>query len=1205
MVLEKRQKRHKKRWIYHLSILTLLFTLLIGGCNDSDNNDNDSVEETGVVFSGVEVPTTDEAKRSIQASSSITIDGESHDIGFHTLMRSGDLIGGNTFGLISDENGTPVVETDASQFISSDTDFTSLIKKGDRLFSITHFESRPGAMYLTELDQNTATGELTPVSTRNIDFAAFGGLWVPCAGSVTPWNSHLGSEEYPPDARKVEEAQTPDDIDDYFKPMLRYFGVTDPFDSDVTIEQIKNTFHPYLYGYPTEVSLDDNGTPTVSKHFAMGRVAVELAYVMPDRKTVYISDDGTNVGFFMFIADTPGDLTAGTLYAAQWIQTGEENGGSADIEWINLGHATQGDIKGMINGGIGFSDIFETADPGDSESCGEVYISINTEDAGHECLKVKPGMELAASRLETRRYAAMMGATTEFRKEEGITFDEVNNKLYVAMSEVSRGMEDFKKYGSDNDAYDKGGANDVQLPYNSCGCVYGLEVGTDTTIGSDYVVKNMNGVITGTITEYAADSPYVGNSCDVEGIANPDNLTFINGKDVLIIGEDTGSGHQNDAIWAYNITTKELTRIETTPYGSETTSPYYHANINGWAYIMSVIQHPYGESDSDKLVDASDANAYVGYIGPIPAMDEATQPAAMVTPAIAFENIPVPVTDEEKREVVTSSYVNIDGVSSDIGYNTIFRSGDVVGGNTFGQIYDEDGSIVVATDGSPFVSSDNDFSSLLPINDRLFNVSHFESRPGAMYLTELQQNTDGTLTPISTKNIDFSAWGGLWVPCAGSVTPWGTHLGSEEYPPNARAIEEAETTDDIDDYLKPMLRYFGITDPFADTVTLEDIRTNFKPYLYGYPVEVGVAGDGNAQVTKHYAMGRVAVELAYVMPDNKTVYISDDGTNVGFFMFIADTPGDLSAGTLYAAKWIQTSTINGGSADLEWINLGHADQSQIQSAMDTGIVFSDMFETTDASEDATCPAGFTTINTTDGRECIRLIPGMETIASRVETRRYAALMGATTEFRKEEGITFDPDNNRLYVAMSEVTQGMEDFKKNGSDNDTYDVGGNNDVALPYNKCGCVYGLDVGTDTDMGSDYVAKTMNGVISGKMKTYPEDSPYTGNTCDVNGISNPDNITFITGKGTLIIGEDTGSGHQNDAIWSYNIQSGDLTRIETTPYGSETTSPYFYPDINGWSYIMSVIQHPYGESDSDKISDASDAAAYTGYIGPMPAMD
>jgi hypothetical protein len=36
---------------------------------------------------------------------------------------------------------------------------------------------------------------------------------------------------------------------------------------------------------------------------------------------------------------------------------------------------------------------------------------------------------------------------------------------------------------------------------------------------------------------------------------------------------------------------------------------------------MSVVQHPYGESDQDKLVDASDAAASVGFIGPMPALE--------------------------------------------------------------------------------------------------------------------------------------------------------------------------------------------------------------------------------------------------------------------------------------------------------------------------------------------------------------------------------------------------------------------------------------------------------------------------------------------------------------------------------------------------------------------------------------------------------
>ena len=48
-------------------------------------------------------------------------------------------------------------------------------------------------------------------------------------------------------------------------------------------------------------------------------------------------------------------------------------------------------------------------------------------------------MEKAAAFLETRRYAAYKGATTEFSKWEGITYDPKRNMLYTSMSAVRRG----------------------------------------------------------------------------------------------------------------------------------------------------------------------------------------------------------------------------------------------------------------------------------------------------------------------------------------------------------------------------------------------------------------------------------------------------------------------------------------------------------------------------------------------------------------------------------------------------------------------------------------------------------------------------------------------------------------------------------------------------------------------------------------------
>jgi hypothetical protein len=92
------------------------------------------------------------------------------------------------------------------------------------------------------------------------------------------------------------------------------------------------------------------------------------------------------------------------------------------------------------------------------------------------------------------------------------------------------------------------------------------------------------------------------------------------------------------------------------------------------------------------------------------------------------------------------------------------------------------------------------------------------------------------------------------------------------------------------------------------------------------------------------------------------------------------------------------------------------------------------------------------------------------------------------------------------------------------------------------------------------------------------------------------------MKGQGILLIGEDSGDGHQNDAIWAYDIEADALTRIATTPYGAETTSLYSYPEIGDFGYIVGVVQHPYGESDQGKLTDPADAHSYFGYIGPVP---
>ncbi|QRO00516.1 DUF839 domain-containing protein [Archangium violaceum] len=595
-------------------------------------------------FTPVNAARTDAEKRAVYASSKANVNGKDVSIQYETVLRSGQTVGEHVFGRMIQKDGKPVKNTDGSDFISPSNDFSALIQTGNKIFELTQFETTPASMYLSELRQDP-NGKLTVISSRPIDFSGVEGYWIPCAGSVSPWNTNLSSEEYPSDARAFEKASTVSALPSADRSMLRYWGL-DP--TTATIEEAKAVYSPYRYGFVVEVAVDGSGTTTVKKHYAAGRRALELAYVMPDRRTTYLSDDGTNDGFYMFVAKREGDLSEGQLYAARWFQTtaSGQPSGRADIYWIPLGpSATNAEVKALIDGGIKFSDIFEVEDQSADGTCPSAasgFRAINTE-TGRECLRLKPGQELAASRLESRRYAAYVGATTEFRKTEGITYNVAAHRLYVSFSELNNGMI------SDPTNRDLGGPNHVQVARNDCGAVYEMVVSRNADIGSDYVVESASPLVEGVWLKapgaslYPSNSPYydptftsvnssgvsqpgIANVCSVNGIANPDNLSFINGYNTLLIGEDTVDGHQNDMVWSYNIVTRELTRIFSAPYGSETTGVYFYPDINGFAYIKAQVQHPYGESDVEKLgADPAEARrlsqSYTGYIGPFPAMN--------------------------------------------------------------------------------------------------------------------------------------------------------------------------------------------------------------------------------------------------------------------------------------------------------------------------------------------------------------------------------------------------------------------------------------------------------------------------------------------------------------------------------------------------------------------------------------------------------
>ncbi|MDP2785375.1 MAG: DUF839 domain-containing protein [Sulfurimicrobium sp.] len=591
-----------------------------------------------------------EEEMTIPFSSAVLLDGKKETpLQYRVLFRSGDEVGGVPAGLIVGKDGkaaaisAPDKKGNAAlgPFNSWGPDANSLMlvpgakskaEGANRLFLVTHFEyhteapsaarneppvdlygNLPMAMNLTSIDQHRRDGELKAVGLANVDMSEVNGLWIPCAASLTPWNTHLGSEEYEPDAR-VYESQPLEAMNLYLGKMGR--------------SATQGGANAYDYGHAVEVRVRADGTEKVEKHYAMGRLAFELADVMPDGRTAYYGDDGRDVGLFMFVADRKNDLSAGTLYAARWEQTEAANGGAARLSWLRLGHAGNAEILKLVRGGARFSDMFEVSEQ-PAEGFRPVYAYTGSGGKTQlEYLKLKPGMARAAAFLETRRYAAWLGATTEFTKMEGQTHSARDKKLYTALSYIEGGMLDGKNESRPRD--------DIRLSGDAkdliCGAVYqsDLKGGTKDADGkpirSEWVAVTTRAVVSGAKkpAEQTAYGKY--DKCDTDRVANPDNLKYSDKLGTLFIGEDSGN-HLNNFLWAYRVADGKLTRLGSAPIGAEWTGLQVVENANGFAYLMSNVQHPGAANDLSKYPEEIrqgmrakvDQRGAVGYFGPFPA----------------------------------------------------------------------------------------------------------------------------------------------------------------------------------------------------------------------------------------------------------------------------------------------------------------------------------------------------------------------------------------------------------------------------------------------------------------------------------------------------------------------------------------------------------------------------------------------------------
>ena len=183
-------------------------------------------------------------------------------------------------------------------------------------------------------------------------------------------------------------------------------------------------------------------------------------------------------------------------------------------------------------------------------------------------------------------------------------------------------------------------------------------------------------------------------------------------------------------------------------------------------------------------------------------------------------------------------------------------------------------------------------------------VNH-ENSPGGVSMANIHLDTATNLWVLDdTQAVDLynTALVTTIRNCSGGISPWGTVI----------TAEENTSAGDVNN------------DGYQDVGWLVEID----------PVTAQVVNYGNGQ-EKLWAMGRMNHENVVVSEDQVTAYYGEDGGTDCVYKFVADTPGDLSSGTVYVLKLdLPLSGNDPSSATATWIqvpNTTQADRNNLSS----------------------------------------------------------------------------------------------------------------------------------------------------------------------------------------------------------------------------------------------------------------------------------
>jgi len=430
---------------------------------------------------------------------------------YQVLLQSGDALSGGEVagGIYATDDGNQLFTSEKPDYNA----FVPLNPDGTQGYLYTAWEERPAGISRMEIEWNAASGEWNVLGGMMLDLGSVNGGWVFCFGSMSPWGTPLLAEEL------------------YFSNTVSWNDQTHNYHQDQErLEDYLGYYpNPYDYGYIMEIENSATFDPDFTKHFAMGRFSHENAQVMPDEKTVYLSDDGYDTVLFKFVADTAGDLSSGTLFAARAIQDDSSDSATTgfDVEWIEMASSSNSEIQTWIDeyDGITTADFTNGQNSyiSDEEITDWAEGRLNDDLNGDGTIGSAADDRVAF--LESRKAAAALGASDEWTKMEGVGFNpNAPDYLYLAMSDVRYDMSD--------------GQGDIDVTQNRCGIVYRL------TLDDEWNVNRIEPAISG--GPYTSSATY---ECDVNNLAGPDNLVVLDDGRVLV-GEDTGK-HESNMVWLW------------------------------------------------------------------------------------------------------------------------------------------------------------------------------------------------------------------------------------------------------------------------------------------------------------------------------------------------------------------------------------------------------------------------------------------------------------------------------------------------------------------------------------------------------------------------------------------------------------------------------------------------------------------------------